>query len=80
MRALSAALRSGACGTNVARKSESFPSCIHYLSPCGGDGRWCGDNNSDPSVLREVVDVVKEQLAEWQLTQYAHEERARVEA
>jgi hypothetical protein len=26
-----------------------------------------------------VVDVVKERLAEWQLTQYAHEERAGVD-
>jgi hypothetical protein len=52
----------------IAGKSESFPSCICYLLPCGGDGRWCGDNYSDLSVLREVVDVVEEHLAEWQLT------------
>jgi hypothetical protein len=31
-----------------------------------------------PSVPRGVVDVVKNRLAEWQLTQHAHEERARV--
>ena len=35
-------------------------------------------NNNDPSIPREVVDVVKERLAEWQLTQHAHEERAQV--
>jgi hypothetical protein len=71
MRALSAALRSGLCGIkslNFAGKSESFLRCIYYLLPCDGDGRWCGDNNSDASSPREVVDVVKERLAEWQLT------------
>ena len=36
------------------------------------------DNNNDPSIPREVVDVVKERLAEWQRTQHAHEERAQV--
>jgi hypothetical protein len=54
-------------------------SCIYYLLPCGGDGRWCRDDNSDPSVPREVVDVINERLAEWQLTQYVHEEGARVD-
>jgi hypothetical protein len=63
---------------DFAGKSESFINCISYLLMCGIEGRWCGNNNSDSSVPREVVDVVKERLAEWQLTQYAHEERARV--
>jgi hypothetical protein len=45
-----------------------FLSCIYYLLPCGGDGRWCENNNSDLSVLREVVGVINERLAEWQLT------------
>jgi hypothetical protein len=63
---------------NFAGKSDSFLCCICYPLPCGGDGRWCGDNNSDPSVPRGVVDVVKNRLAEWQLTQHAHEERASV--
>jgi hypothetical protein len=36
------------------------------------------NNNNDPSIPREVVDVVKERLAEWQLTQHVHEERAQV--
>jgi hypothetical protein len=83
MRALSAASSIGPCGTNAARfagKSESFLSCIYDLLSCGGDGRWYRDNNSDPSVSRVVVDVIKERLAEWQLTQYAHKERARVDA
>jgi hypothetical protein len=35
-------------------------------------------NNNNPSIPREVVDVVKERLAEWQLNQHAHEERAQV--
>jgi hypothetical protein len=51
---------------------------LFFLLPCGGDGRWCGDNNRDPSVPRGVVYVVKNRLAEWQLTQHAHEERTRV--
>jgi hypothetical protein len=37
-----------------------------------------GDNNSNQSVPHKVADVVKEQLAEWQLTQHAHEERLQV--
>jgi hypothetical protein len=36
------------------------------------------DADSTPSVPREAADVVKERLAEWQLTQHAHEERAQV--
>jgi hypothetical protein len=36
------------------------------------------DNNSDLYVPREVADVVKGRLAEWQQTQHAHEERAQV--
>jgi hypothetical protein len=63
---------------NLAGKLESFLSCINDLLPSGGDGRQCGDNNSDLSVPRGVVDVVKNRLAEWQLTQHAHKERARV--
>jgi hypothetical protein len=34
--------------------------------------------DSNPSVPRKVTDVVNERLAEWQLTQRAHEERAQV--
>jgi hypothetical protein len=36
------------------------------------------DNDSDRSIPREVADVVKERLAEWQLTRHAHEEGAQV--
>ena len=63
---------------DLAGNLVSFLSWISNLLPSGGDGRQCGDNNSDPSVPRGVVDVVKNRLAEWQLTQHAHKERARV--
>jgi superfamily II DNA helicase RecQ len=36
------------------------------------------DSSNAPNVSREVTNVVKERLAEWQLTQHAHEERAQV--
>jgi hypothetical protein len=36
------------------------------------------DSGNAPAVSREVADVVNERLAEWQLTQRAHEERAQV--
>jgi hypothetical protein len=36
------------------------------------------DSRNAPAVSREVADVVKERLAEWQLTQRAHEETAQV--
>ena len=36
------------------------------------------DSSNALAVSREVADVVKERLAEWQLTQHAHEERAQV--
>jgi hypothetical protein len=36
------------------------------------------DSRNALDVSREVADVVKERLAEWQLTQHAHEERAQV--
>jgi hypothetical protein len=36
------------------------------------------DRRNAPAVSRDVADVVKERLAEWQLTQHAHEERAQV--
>ena len=64
---------------DLAGKLESFLSCINDLLLSGGDGRQCGDNNSDPSVPCGVVDVVKNRLAEWQLTPHTHKEkRARV--
>jgi hypothetical protein len=63
---------------DLAGKWVSFLSCINNLLPSGEDGRQGEDNNSDPSVPRGVVDVVKNWLAEWQLTQHAHKERARV--
>jgi hypothetical protein len=45
-------------------KLESFLNCVPYLLTCGREGRWCENNNSDSSVPREVVDVVKERLTE----------------
>jgi hypothetical protein len=35
-------------------------------------------NSSTLSIPLEVADVVNERLAEWQLTQHAHKERAQV--
>jgi hypothetical protein len=50
----------------------------YFLVDARDDNNDDDDDDDDPSIPREVVDVVKERLAEWQLTQRAHEERAQV--